>query len=97
MRRFSLYATDREDLRKGPVKLTDTNLGREMANDNKKPGQVEVILESEGIVAGVSGRFGTVPVYQEKKKKTQNWLTDERPSVRRKISTNADRSLMRAI
>ena len=41
--------------------------------------EVEIILQSTGVVAG---QFGFVEAYQRKKEEVSPWLTDERPKVR---------------
>ena len=60
---------------------------------DKRLGQVEVILESTGVV---SGRFGMVQAYQGKKEEVQGWLIDERPKVR-EFAEMHQRSLDRSI
>ncbi|HHY48635.1 MAG TPA: hypothetical protein GYA10_02670 [Alphaproteobacteria bacterium] len=61
-------------------------------NDDRL-GEVEVILESTGVV---SGQFGFVEAYQRKKEEAEPWLSDERPKVRA-FAERYQRSLDRAI
>lgn len=46
---------------------------------DKRIGQVRIILDSTGVVAG---EFGMVDAYQRKKDEIQSWLSDSRPKVR---------------
>jgi ppGpp synthetase/RelA/SpoT-type nucleotidyltranferase len=45
---------------------------------DQRLGEVEIILQSTGVVAG---QFGFVQAYQRKKEEVSLWLTDERPKV----------------
>ena len=56
-------------------------------------GEVEVVLESTGVV---SGQFGFVEAYQRKKDEVASWLNDKRPKVRAFAETY-QRSLDRTI
>jgi hypothetical protein len=56
-------------------------------------GEVEVILETTGVV---SGQFGLVDAYQRKKEEVASWLSDGRPKVRA-FAEKYQRSLVRAI
>lgn len=47
--------------------------------DDSRLNEIEVILESTGVV---SGQFGFVESYQRKKEEVAPWLTDTRPKVR---------------
>jgi hypothetical protein len=47
--------------------------------DDRRLGEVEIILQSTGVV---SGQFGFVEAYQRKKEEVSSWLTDERSKVR---------------
>jgi hypothetical protein len=55
-------------------------------------GEVEVILETTGVV---SGQFGLVDAYQRKKEEVASWLSDGRPKVRA-FAEKYQRSLVRA-
>lgn len=55
--------------------------------------EVEVVLESTGVV---SGQFGFVEVYQRKKEEAEPWLSDDRPKVCA-FAERCQRSLDRAI
>lgn len=61
--------------------------------DDKRLGEVEVILESTGVV---TGQFGFVEAYQQKKDQVSHWLDDSRPKVRA-FAGRYQRSLDRAI
>jgi len=50
-----------------------------LPEDDKRLNEIEVILESTGVV---SGQFGFVEAYQRKKEEVAPWLTDTRPKVR---------------
>jgi hypothetical protein len=62
------------------------------ANDERL-GEVEVILESTGVVAG---QFGFVEAYQQTKGQVSSWFNDSRPKVR-SFAERYRRSLDRAI
>jgi hypothetical protein len=64
-----------------------------LPEDDKRIGQVEIILQSTG---GVSGQFGMVQAYQGKKQEMEDWLTDARPKVRN-FAEKYRRSLDRGI
>jgi hypothetical protein len=64
-----------------------------LPDGDRRLGQVEIILQSTGVV---SGRFGMVQAYQGRKDEVQNWLTDERQKVRafvEKYQRMLDRSI----
>jgi ppGpp synthetase/RelA/SpoT-type nucleotidyltranferase len=50
-----------------------------MPQDDRRLGEVEIILQNTGVVAG---QFGFVDAYQRKSEEVSLWLTDERPKVR---------------
>ena len=50
-----------------------------MPQDDPRLDEVEIILQSTGVVAG---QFGFVEAYQRKSEEASLWLTDERPKVR---------------
>jgi hypothetical protein len=50
-----------------------------LPEEDKRVGQVQIILESTGVV---SGQFGMVQAYQSKKQEVEDWLSDPRPKVR---------------
>lgn len=64
-----------------------------ISENDDRLGEVEVILESTGVV---SGQFGFVEAYQRKKKEAEPWLSDCRPKVRA-FAQRYQRSLDRAI
>lgn len=61
--------------------------------DDKRLGEIEIVLESTGVV---SGQFGFVEAYQRKKEEVLPWLTDDRPKVR-SFAERYRRSLDRVI
>jgi hypothetical protein len=61
--------------------------------DDGHIGEVQVILESTGVV---TGQFGLVEMYQKKKEEASPWLSDSRPKVRA-FAEKYRRSLDRAI
>jgi hypothetical protein len=64
-----------------------------ISENDDRLGEVEVILESTGVV---SGQFGFVEAYQRKKVEVEPWLRDCRPKVRA-FAESYRRSLDRAI
>jgi ppGpp synthetase/RelA/SpoT-type nucleotidyltranferase len=50
-----------------------------LPDDDRRLLEIEIILQSTGVVAG---EFGFVEAYQRKKEKVSTWLTDERSKVR---------------
>lgn len=64
-----------------------------VSESDDRLGEVEVILESTGVV---SGQFGFVEAYQRKKEEAEPWLNDERPKIRA-FAERHQRSLDRAI
>ncbi|MGY8682909.1 hypothetical protein Q2941_34825 [Bradyrhizobium sp. UFLA05-153] len=50
-----------------------------LPDGDKRIGQVQMILDSTGVVRG---EFGMVQAYQRKKDEIQPWLSDSRPKVR---------------
>jgi ppGpp synthetase/RelA/SpoT-type nucleotidyltranferase len=50
-----------------------------LPDDDKRVGQVEVVLDGTGVV---SGQFGMVHAFQGKKEEVQSWLSDPRAKVR---------------
>ena len=64
-----------------------------LAETDKRIGQVEIILQSTGVV---SGTFGLVEAYQRKNEEMEDWLVDPRPKVRvfaEKYRRTLDRSI----
>lgn len=50
-----------------------------LPKDDQRLSEVEIILQSTGVV---SGQFGFVEAYQRKKEEISPWLSDQRPKVR---------------
>ena len=61
--------------------------------DDIRLGEIEIVLESTGVI---SGQFGFVEAYQQKKEEVSPWLDDARPKVR-KFAERYQRTLDRTI